>query len=165
MKKLLLLILLSSNLYGEPSKKLEVYVDLWPAGDFIATSTRIRGKVFKTGTKYSAKNIRIPVNSIETGIDLRNTHLQQRLKADKVPKTNIVLVEATGENGKGTATFKVNDILQTVPITFEELSPKFIKAKFKINFATFKIPSLKYMGVGVQDEAKVVIILPLKEKK
>jgi len=165
MKKLLLLILLSTNLWADPSKKLEVYVDLWPAGDFIATSTKIRGKVFKTGTKYTATNIRIPVVSIDTGIDLRNTHLRQRLGADKVPKANILLTNASGENGKGTATFKVNDISQTVPITFEELSPKFIKAKFKINFATFKIPSLKYMGVGVQDEAKVVVIIPLKEKK
>ncbi|TDJ03837.1 MAG: YceI family protein [Deltaproteobacteria bacterium] len=165
MKKLLFLLLLSTNLYGEPSKKLEVYVDLWPAGDFIATSTKIRGKVFKQGSKYTAKNIRIPVTSIETGIDLRNTHLQQRLKADKAPKTNILLVEATGENGKGTATFKVNDLTQTVPFTFKELSPKFIQATFTINFAKFKIPALKYMGVGVQDEAKVIIVLPLKEKK
>ena len=165
MKKLFLLILLSTNLYGEPSKKLEVHVDLWPAGDFIATSTRIRGKVFKEGTKYTAKNIRIPVVSIDTGIDLRNTHLQQRLKADKVPKTNITLIEATGENGKGTATFKVNELLQTVSFTFKELSPKFIEATFKINFTKFKIPSLKYMGVGVQDEALVIVIVPLKEKK
>jgi len=164
MKKLFLFILISTNLWAGPSKKLEVYVDLWPAGDFIATSTRIRGKVFKTGSKYSAKNIRVPVNSIDTGIDLRNTHLQQRLKADKVPKTNILLVKASGENGKGTATFKVNELTQTVSFTFKDLG-KFVEAKFKINFAKFKIPDLKYMGVGVQDIAEVVVIIPLKEKK
>ena len=123
MKKLFLLFLLSTNLYGGPSKKLEVYVDLWPAGDFVAISTRVRGKVFKKGTKYTANNIRIPVISIDTGIDLRNTHLQQRLKADTVPKTNITLIEASGENGKGFATFLVNGIKQTVPFTFKELSP------------------------------------------
>jgi hypothetical protein len=159
MKIVLFFIFLTGNLYAGPSKKLEVYVDLWPAGDFIASSKRIRGKVIKKGSKYSAKNIRIPVVSIDTGIDLRNTHLQQRLKA------NVTLVEASGENGKGTATFKVNELLQTVPFTFKELSPKFIEATFKINFAKFKIPSLKYMGVGVQDEAKVIVVVPLKEKK
>ena len=165
MKKILLIFLFSTGALGETTKRLQVYVDLWPAGDFIATSYKIRGKVHKKGTKYSAKNIRIPVISIDTGIDLRNTHLRQRLKADKNPKANIVLVEATGENGKGMATFLVNNILQVVPFSFEEIPPKFIKAKFKINFVKFKIPNLKYLGVGVQDTAKVIVIIPLYEKR
>ncbi len=162
---LFIYLLFGFDLYADSiSEKLEIYVDLWPAGDFKAVSNKIKGQVHKEGTKYWAKNVRIPVKSIDTGIELRNTHLQQRLNAEKDPNSSVVLVEASGEVGKGTATFMVNNITDTVPFTFEEISKNFIKAKFKINFATFKIPDLKYMGVGVQDIAQVEVIIPLKEK-
>jgi hypothetical protein len=144
---------------------LSIHVDLWPAGDFVAVSKEIKGKVYKKDGKYFGENIMVPVKSIDTGIELRNTHLQQRLGADKNSKASIVMVKGSGENGKGEATFLINGIKQTFPISYKEISPNFIEAEFDIDFSKFKIPNLKYMGVGVQDIGKVVVTIPLEEKK
>jgi hypothetical protein len=131
----------------------------------VAVSRDIKGKVYKKGGKYFGENIKVPVKSIDTGIELRNTHLQQRLGADRNPRASIVLLKGSGENGKGEATFLINGIKQTFPISYKEISPDFIEAQFNIDFSKFKIPNLKYMGVGVQDIGKVVVTIPLEEKK
>lgn len=167
MKKICLIILLFSypSFSSDISQKLSIYVELFPAGDFVAVSTELKGKVNKKGNQYFAEDIRVPVKSIDTGIDLRNSHLQQRLGADKDSKTSIVMVKGSGENGKGEATFLINGVEQTFPISFKEISPKFIEATFEVDFAKFKIPDLKYMGVGIQDTSKVVVVIPFEENK
>ena len=167
MKKICLIILLFSypSFSSDISQKLSIYVELFPAGDFVAVSTEIKGKVNKKGNQYFAEDIRVLVKSIETGIDLRNTHLQKRLGADKDSKASVVMVKGSGENGKGQATFLVNGLEQTFPISFKEISTKFIEATFEVDFTKFKIPDLNYMGVGVSDIAKVVVTIPFEETK
>ena len=167
MKKFFLIILILLPIFkvSAISTNLSIHVNLWPAGDFVAVSKEIKGKVYKKGGKYFGVNIKVPVKSIDTGIELRNTHLQQRLGADKDSKASIVLLKGNGENGKGDATFLINGIKQTFPISYKEISPNFIEAQFDIDFSKFKIPNLKYMGVGVQDIGKVVVTIPLEEKK
>jgi hypothetical protein len=167
MKKICLIILLFScpSFSSDISQKLSIYVELFPAGDFVAVSKEIKGKIKKKGNQYFAEDIRVPVKSIDTGIDLRNTHLHQRLGADKDLNASIVMVKGSGENGKGEGTFLINNIEQSFPISFQEISPKFIEATFEIDFSKFKIPDLKYMGVGVQDTSKVVVVIPFEENK
>lgn len=166
MKKFFLIFLfLLSISKGSETTNLKIHVNLWPAGDFVAVSKVIKGKVYKKGGKYFGENIKVPVKSIDTGIELRNTHLQERLGADKDSNASIVLLKGNGENGKGEATFLINGIKQTFPISYKEISPNFIEAEFDIDFSKFKIPNLKYMGVGVQDIGKVVVTIPLEEKK
>ncbi len=167
MKKffLILLLLLPVSKSSGITPNLSIHVDLWPAGDFVAVSREIKGKVYKKDGKYFGEGIKVPVRSIDTGIDLRNTHLQQRLGADKDSKVSIVMLKGRGENGKGEATFLINGIKQTFQISYKEISPNFIEAQFNIDFSKFKIPDLKYMGVGVQDIGKVIVTVPLEEKK
>lgn len=167
MKKLCLFLLFLSSFSNasDLSSKVSIYVELFPAGDFVAVSREIKGKIYKKGNKYFGEDIKVLVKSIDTGIELRNSHLQQRLGADKDSKASVVMVKGIGESGKGEATFLINGIEQTFPIAFKEISQKFLEATFEINFTKFKIPNLQYMGVGVQDTAKVVVTIPMEEKK
>ena len=153
------LLLISAPTMAEKIKKgLKIYVSLSPAGSFEIKGKRFKGgKIQKKGNQFSVSEIYIPTNKLKTGIDLRDEHMRERLKNE------IVMVKsATGSNGSGTGLIIVRDIEKEFSFTYEVLNEKFLKAKFELNLDDFKIPSLSYMGVGVESMIRLEIILPYK---
>ena len=66
------------------TKNLSIDVALSSAGSFTITSSKIKGKVyFDSNGEISAKNIKVPVKTLKTGIELRDNHLKKSLAMKK----------------------------------------------------------------------------------
>src|SRR4051812_12504401 len=85
------------------STNCQFHVSLSPAGSFIAQSNalEVRGKATRAGDSVSASNVALKLDSLKTGIDLRDEHMKKKyFETDKYPEA--VLTQATGKDGKFT---------------------------------------------------------------
>jgi hypothetical protein len=138
---------------------VELHVSLSPAGSFVARTKNVAGHVIKNGDSVTAKDVVVDVKSLDSGIELRNKHMLQRLQADKFPKA--LLLKAEGKGGKGKATIKVKDITKEVEGTYT-IDDKGFEGRFPLKMSEFGIEDVNYMGVGADDEFNVVVALPVK---
>lgn len=162
----LLIFLSLTEISIASTKKLAIEVALSPAGSFTITSLKIKGKVYLDGEgNLSAQNIKVPVKSLKTGIELRDTHLQNKLGLENDKKAALLLIEASGSKGAGKAKFQVLNKTQTVDFNYKKVSEALGEATFSLSLDTFGISGISYMGVGVKDIVKVKVNLPLKMKK
>lgn len=163
MKKLffipLIALLISTSTFAK-NKGVTVYVDLSPAGSFEAHAKKIKGTAKVKGDSVIAENLTVRVKKLKTGLDLRDDHFHEKLKAKKFPK--IKMVKAVGKGGKGTALFDIRGVKGKVPFTYKKVSAKYMKADFKINLKKFKFEGIKYMGVGVKDTIRIEAYVKFK---
>lgn len=142
---------------------IKAAVSLNPVGDFTAT-IRQNG-AFATETadgKVVASNLKFEVKNLDTGLDLRTTHAKEKyLEIKKFPTLD--LIEATGQNGQGTAKIRVHGQEKTVSGTYSVVQDKILKAKFNTKLSDFGINDINYKGVGVEDEVAIEIELPIKK--
>lgn len=155
------LLMLGVLILAQPAMATEVVVDvnLSPAGSFKAKTDKIKGVVKKTADGFVADQILVSSKSLKTGIELRDKHTLERLQADKFPV--ISLVKAEGKNGKGSGVIKIMGIEKNIQGTYS-VKGKDIIAVFPLKLSDFKITGIRYMGVGVKDEVKVTVTLPVQ---
>lgn len=128
-------------------------IALSPAGSFEAQSPRVRGNVKKNSDgSLSASQLRVSVDSLVTGIELRDQHLHEKLQQKAHP--NIIVSQAKGQGGKGSAVLELGGVKKQIPFTYKEMGKK-VEVNFTINLKDFSIAGISYMGVGVQDQVKV----------
>lgn len=155
-------LLLTPSAFAQ-QKNLKVYVTLFPAGDFIAATTDITGYAeMVSATEVKAKDIKINLKSLKTGMDLRDDHAKNKyLEVSKYPEA--ILVSASGKNGKGSGILRLHGKEAKVDGTYELLGGhKFLKAEFKTKLSSYDIKEINYKGVGVDDEIKVEIVVPVQ---
>lgn len=167
MKKLIQLTLvfasfaLTSTAFAQ--KSMKAYVTLFPAGDFIATTSDITGFAeMVSPTEVKAKDIKINLKSLKTGMELRDDHAKNKyMHVDKYPEA--ILVSATGKDGKGSGILKFHGKENKIDGTYSLISAnKFLKAEFKIKLSAFDIKEINYKGVGVDDEVKIEVVVPVQ---
>jgi polyisoprenoid-binding protein YceI len=141
------------------SSQVELLVKLSPAGSFKATTSSVVGTAKRTGDKVKASNIVVKLDTLKTGIALRDKHLKEHLDTKTYP--DAVLQTAEGENGKGTATLKIRGQEKTVKGDFK-IKDKTLVADFALLISDFGITGIKYLGVGVKDEIKVTVEVPVE---
>lgn len=143
--------------------QLKLFVTLNPAGDFVADNESIEGKAFENADgSVEANNIKLSVKEFKTGITLRDNHLIEKyLEASKHPE--IILKVAKGRNGKGEAIISVKGKSAKVAGTYMKGKDK-LKAMFNAKISDFGIADINYKGIGVEDEVKIEVILPLEKK-
>lgn len=134
-------------------------VKLSPAGSFKAETSKVKGHAQKSGDGVSAENIVVDINSIKTGVDLRDKHLKERLLADKFPVAK--LIKAEGKAGKGKATLEVKGIKKEVGGVYK-VNGNTLQAQFKMSLADLEIKDVRYMGVGAKDEITITVNVPVK---
>ena len=157
MKNLLLsVLLLTSSVYGAEAV---VDIKLSPAGNFSAKTSAVSGFAKKVGNKVTAENIIVDLKTLKTGIGLRDEHTLKYLDVQKFPQA--ILVKAAGENGQGTGIIKIKGIEKPIKGTFK-LSGSELVAQFPIKLSDFKIEGIRYMGVGVKDQALIKVQVPVK---
>ena len=157
---LLSLFLLTSSFASELRKKLDIQIELSPAGSFQIESKRFKGgRITKEGNSFIVENIYVPVKTLKSGMDLRDEHIRTRLQNE-----NIVVVSAKGKDGQGTGVIIIRNIESKFNFTFEVLSENFIKAKFQLSLEDFQVPDLSYMGISVRDKVEVAVTLPFRNK-
>lgn len=140
---------------------VKAYFVLNPMGDFIATMKVISGNVSLQDGKFKGKNIVVDLKSLKTGMDLRDEHAKNKyLEVNKYPTA--VLLEAIGANGVGKARIKVRDKESVVNGTYKVSgSGKNLKAEFKIKLSSFGISDVNFKGIGVEDEVRVEVVVPV----
>ncbi|MCB9091126.1 MAG: YceI family protein [Halobacteriovoraceae bacterium] len=164
MKKLSAFILFSFLWVGfAHAQKLKIHIPLSPAGSFDAEGKIVNGYVKKKGSSYVASKMSVVAKELKTGIDLRDEHLHDRLKAKKFPK--IEILKASGKGGKGKAEVKIRGVKKSVAFTYK-VKGKTVEFKMPIVLKQFKFDhdkdSLSYMGVGVSDKVEVTGTLKVK---
>jgi polyisoprenoid-binding protein YceI len=140
---------------------VELRVGLFPAGSFVAKSSKVKGHAEQNGNEVSAKNITVPTGSFDSGIGLRNTHMKKRFNTDQHPEA--VLLEASGKDGKGKGKLQVNGITKEVNGTYKIIDDKELEATFRTKASEFDIKDVAYMGVGMEDELEVFVRVPVKK--
>lgn len=140
---------------------VKAYFVLNPMGDFVGTMKVISGNVSLQDGKFKGKNIVVDLKSLVTGMELRDDHAKNKyLEVKKYPTA--VLLEAIGANGVGKAKIKVRDKESIVTGTYKVSSTgKTLKAEFKIKLSSFGIADVSFKGIGVEDEVRVEVIVPI----
>ncbi|MEK7354983.1 MAG: YceI family protein [Bdellovibrionota bacterium] len=152
-------LFVSAFAFAAPEAK--VAMKLSPAGSFSATTKTINGtaKKNKDGSVEASK-IEIPLDALDTGIALRNEHMKTKhLETAKFP--NAIVTDAKGKDGKGTATLEVHGVKKPITGTYA-IDGNELVVNFPINVADFNVGKIRYMGVGVKEEATVEARIPIK---
>lgn len=136
-----------------------VDIKLVPAGGFTGRSMDVKGFVKKMGTKFIGENIIVNLKALKTGMGLRDKHTQEHLQTAQFP--NAVLVKAEGENGKGKGIIKIKGIEKPIEGTYK-VKGKQLQAIFPIKLSDFKIEGIRYMGIGVKDQALIKVNVPVR---
>lgn len=138
---------------------IKIQVDLSPAGSFEITSPRVRGNIQREGSGLKADELRVAVRSLVTANELRDGHLHDKLNAEKHPQ--IIVTNAKGSGGKGTAEIEIAGIKKPLQFTYAEASGK-ANVSFQIDLRQFNITGINYMGVGVKDIIKGQVSIPIR---
>lgn len=141
---------------------------------FLATGPaglKINGKTDKLEVKSEGDDVllRVPLDTVDTGIDLRNRHMKEKYldtKAHpfaelKVPKA--MLKEGQGQKGSGT--FTVHGTSKPVAVVYDVAKTGdgySVKGEFDINIKAHGIEVPSYLGVTVKPDVKVVAAFAVK---
>ncbi len=154
---LLASMFLSAIAFAE-NGSVAIDVTLSPAGSFQAKTEKVTGTAFRTADGVIAENVVVALNTLVTGIELRDKHTRKHLEADKFPMAK--LIKATGKDGKGEGILEIKGKKQKVSGTYK-VDGNMLKASFKVHLPDVAITDVKYMGVGVEQDVMVNISLPL----
>lgn len=154
---LIVSLLFSFSVFSKGSIKL--LVNLSPAGSFEVKSSKVKGSVSRSDGGFTTKGISVKVKSLDSGLELRDDHLKDKLEGKKYKK--IKILNGTAKGGKGTATIQVKNIKKKFNFTYKEAGSN-LKVKFKLNLKDFKFSGIKYAGIGVKDMVLVEAMVPIK---
>lgn len=146
--------------FAANAQQAMVDVSLRPAGSFKVKANDIKGVAQKKADHIEAHNVIVNLRNIQTGISLRDEHTKKHLETEKYPEA--VLVSAEGKDGKGEGVLRIKGIEHKIQGTYEVQGSNLI-ARFGIKLSDYKIDGIKYMGVGVSDDVKMEVKLPLEQ--
>lgn len=140
-------------------------ISLSPAGSFVAESpaVEVRGSTEKNGDQFVAHNIVLKLDTLTTGIELRDNHMKHKyLETDKYPEA--VLTQATGTGGNFQGELQVHNVKKPIQGTYKITGDQFV-CDFTVSIKDFGIQKVKYMGVGVNDAVNVEVAIPAAPMK
>lgn len=160
MKLIILFALLLANIAF--AVEVTAFVKLSPSGSFEAKTNHVTGRIVSKNGKLQAKKVLVPVDSLKTGIDLRDEHLKKYLKIKDHPY--ITLMDLVGENGVAKATINIAGVsTQLLKIDYS-VDGKKLNANFIIDVLKFKLDEVKYFNIGVDNIIKINVKLDIDKK-
>jgi polyisoprenoid-binding protein YceI len=138
----------------------EIHVSLYPAGSFVAKTNKVTGLAKVSKESVEASHIVVDLVSLDSGIQLRNQHMQNHFEVKKYPRAT--LLSAQGKDGRFKGRMELRGVTRDVEGTYKALDDKIGQATFKTKLSDFKIEEASYMGVGVEDEVEVRVTLPYR---
>jgi len=163
MKTLFSFLVLSFGMLAQAGE-LTVAVQLSPAGSFEARSSDVRheGNVTRTKDNFVLTDVAMPLESLHSGISLRDKHMHQKyFETKKYPEAR--LTKAVGKEGRFAGLLKIRNVTKKVTGTYEWKGSRLV-AVFKTRLSDFKIQSARYLGLGVKDEVEVAVDLNVEKK-
>lgn len=158
MKVFLASMMLLGSVAAYSESKLTIDVTLNPAGSFQASTQKIDGKIKKSGDLITADKISVKINSLTTGIDLRDEHLWKHLNFKKFQKA--ILTDLKGKSGNATAFLELAGVKKPITVKYTEDGNRVV-CEFKINTKDFNLPDAEYMGIGVEREVSGKVIMEI----
>jgi hypothetical protein len=158
LKLFVVAILLAAQTALSATPGVIVKVSLFPAGSFEIKSDKIEGKGKKVGKSYTADELKVPVDSLDTGINLRNEHMRKRLS----PKgeTHVVVKNVKAGKDSGTAMITVGGVTKEITFKSKDNGDGTATATFDLNLPDFEVKDVNYKGVGVEDTVSVEATVP-----
>ncbi|APR81597.1 Hypothetical protein A7982_06946 [Minicystis rosea] len=109
--------------------------------------------------------VAVPLAKLDTGIDLRNKHMQKYLETDKTPEAELIVTKSAigyPNVGSGEATGQLKLHGQTKPVKFRYEAKKSgngyaVTGGFRINIKEFGIEPPSYLGVTVKPDVDVAV--------
>ncbi len=144
------------------SSEVTLFVKLSPSGSLEAKTKELSGRVAYDGGKVRAKKLLVLVDSLRTGIELRDEHLRKHLKYEKHPY--ISLYDMEGFNGKGSGAIEIAGVKKPVEFDYTVKDDNLI-ASFKINALDFNLKKVKYFNIGVDETVKIKVNIPVNNKE
>lgn len=169
MKHVFFFILFSSSIslinfpivFAKSTQPIQADVTLSPLGSFELTCKKVFGKAKKKGDAYIAKELRVPVNMLKTGMSLRDKHLKEKLEFQKHKYITATKVRAKG--GQGQAILSIKGISKPIKFRVKDLGNGSAQAQFEVDLTQYNIKGISYQGVGVKDIVKVQAVIPYDE--
>lgn len=128
---------------------------------FKAKTNKITGMVIAKGDSVSAKDIKVDLKSVTTGLSLRDKHTKEKyLEVNKYPEA--ILTIGSGKGGVGTGKLKLKNIEKDISGTYK-ISGDNLKADFSIKLSDFGIKNISFKGVGVDDNVVIHVEVPVKK--
>jgi polyisoprenoid-binding protein YceI len=154
-------LVLFFGIQAAASPGVVVDVVLNPVGDFKAKTNEVTGSAYQDGDVVRADLIKVKLTNLKTGMKLRDQHAREKyLHTDKYPEA--ILTRAIGKGGAGKAMLKIRDVEREVRGKYK-VDGQFLKAEFPIKLSDYNITGIRYMGVGVEDEVRIQITVPLEK--
>lgn len=134
------------------------FVAVGPAG------FKINGQTSALEVKEDGENVvlRVPMDSVDTGIELRNRHMKEKYVDTKAyPFAELKVARAALKEGSGqktTGTFTVHGVSKEVSVAFDVQKAGAaleVKGAFDINIKSHGIDVPSYMGITVKPDVKV----------
>lgn len=158
--------MLSSLAYADVVSVKDVsFLAVGPAG------LKINGVSTSLETKEEGEFvvIRVPLDTLKTGIDLRDRHMKEKyLETQKYPHAELKVAKALlkpGAQQKGTGTFTVHGVSKAVDFVYD-VTPAGdqinVQGSFDINLKQFGIEIPSYLGVTVKPDVKVAAQFAVK---
>jgi len=150
----------TSSARAEDGAPVVVKVELSPIGSFEATTKHVLGKGEKRGEVYTAKEIKVLISQLSTGMGLRDKHLRETLSGKNKDNKYIIASDIKAEKGTGEANITVNGITKPVKFKFKDNGGGNATANFKLSLKDFDIKGINYQDVGVQDSVDIAATVP-----
>lgn len=151
---------------ADQAPHLSFKVTLNPMGSFMAQSKEMLGDAVATASGFEASEVSLVIDSLKTGIELRDKHMNQNyFESKKFPKA--IVKGAKGENGAFKAQLTVHGKTQPIEGKYDlrggPTGPNWIEVRFMTKLSDFSIEEPSYMGVGVEDEVEVTALVPVRK--
>lgn len=155
---------LISSLAIASSKQVTIDVSLYPVGSFTVESNDIEGTLTKLKDQdiFTANELKVPVASLKTGLDLRDEHMRERMRHKE--HKHVIISNIKAEKGKGTAKVTIGGISSSVDFTYKPQSEGYIEVSFPLDLTKYKIEDINYKGIGVEDEVSIKAIVSYSSK-
>ncbi|MBS1984536.1 MAG: YceI family protein [Bdellovibrionales bacterium] len=141
---------------------VELTLQTYPVGYFVARSDYLQGTARAQGDTYLVENVRLKVANLRTGISLRDYHLVTNyLEAEKYPEAS--LRDFVAEQGRFKATLNVHGVDQPVSGTYRVRGFQ-LEATVNLKISDFKIQSPSFHGASVDDDVRLLVLLPILTK-
>jgi polyisoprenoid-binding protein YceI len=129
------------------------------AGSFVAESAAVEGSAQAVAAGHEAKNVVVKLDTLSSGIELRDEHLKKKyLETDKHPTATVNW--AKGRDGKFEGELTMRGQTQKIEGEYS-VSGSTLKAEFKTKASGYGIGKISYMGLGVKDEVGVAVEIPV----
>ncbi|MDP2272807.1 MAG: YceI family protein [Archangium sp.] len=141
---------------------------------FLATGPaglKIRGetKTLEVKNEGDVVVIKVALDSVDTGIGLRNQHMKEKyLQTGTFPTAELKVARSMLKEGPGqtgTALFSVHGVSKEVAVTYDVVKAGDgleVKGHFDINIKSHNIDVPSYLGVTVKPEVKVTAAFVVK---